>query len=166
MKNLSYDNLIQSQTTNTNYNQLKSDTPLRTFLKSNLFNLYYHLLKTQDVNLWLEIISIIVQILQLVAFPLSIRFINIWKQPQTFTKISTVINYFQLVLFFEENKQMYIIAFYLCVIILSITIILIIYICYSFYKANVAHINIPLQPRIIDFKGIKKALRYFIYPKA
>ena len=145
MKNLSYDNLIQSQTTNTNYNQLKSDTPLRTFLKSNLFNLYYHLLKTQDVNLWLEIISIIVQILQLVAFPLSIRFINIWKQPQTFTKISTVINYFQLVLFFEENKQMYIIAFYLCVIILSITIILIIYICYSFYKANVAHINIPLQ---------------------
>ena len=42
---------------------------IQTQIKHSIFGLIYLLLKNQDINLWIEIITILFQLLQLLAFP-------------------------------------------------------------------------------------------------
>ena len=107
-------------------------------IKYGIFGLFYLLLKNQDINLWVEVICIIIQLLQFLGF------INIWKKDHSFTQISNIIQYFQIFPFFQSNKEMYLIAFYICVIIVLITVIDIIYIAVSFSN-NKLSLTWPIQ---------------------
>lgn len=113
-------------------------------IKYGIFGLFYLLLKNQDINLWVEVICIIIQLLQFLGFTFELQFINIWKKDHSFTQISNIIQYFQIFPFFQSNKEMYLIAFYICVIIVLITVIDIIYIAVSFSN-NKLSLTWPIQ---------------------
>ena len=113
-------------------------------IKYGIFGLFYLLLKNQDINLWVEVICIIIQLLQFLGFTFGLQFINIWKKDHSFTQISNIIQYFQIFPFFQSNKEMYLIAFYICVIIVLITVIDIIYIAVSFSN-NKLSLTWPIQ---------------------
>ena len=108
-------------------------------IKYGIFGLFYLLLKNQDINLWVEVICIII-----LGFTFKLQFINIWKKDHSFTQISNIIQYFQIFPFFQSNKEMYLIAFYICVIIVLITVIDIIYIAVSFSN-NKLSLTWPIQ---------------------
>ena len=91
-----------------------------------------------------EVICIIIQLLQFLGFTFELQFINIWKKDHSFTQISNIIQYFQIFPFFQSNKEMYLIAFYICVIIVLITVIDIIYIAVSFSN-NKLSLTWPIQ---------------------
>lgn len=42
-------------------------------IKHGIFGLFYLLLKNQDINLWVEVICIIAQLLQMVVFPFHLE---------------------------------------------------------------------------------------------
>ena len=117
---------------------------LQSSIKYGIFGLFYLLLKNQDINLWVEVICIIAQLLELVAFPFHLKFVNIWKKDNSYIQISNIIQYFQIFPFFKDNQEMYLIAFYVCVILVVLTITDIIYIAFAFAN-NKLSMMWPLQ---------------------
>ena len=76
---------------------------LQSSIKYGIFGLFYLLLKNQDINLWVEVICIIAQLLELVAFPFHLKFVNIWKKDNSYIQISNIIQYFQIFPFFKDS---------------------------------------------------------------
>ena len=98
-------------------------------IKLSFFKMIYVLLQNQDDNIFRDVIFIIAQFVQLIAFPLSKAFDSSWKT-YWYGTIGHFFRYFQIIYLFErdtENSSFYIIAYIITALYILIFIILVIY---------------------------------------
>ena len=90
------------------------------------FRLIYVLLQNQKDNYFRDIMFIIIQFIQLMAFPMDRIFSNGWKN-YWYGTAGHFFRYFQLIYLWEENSQFYIISYIVVCLYILLFIILVIY---------------------------------------
>ena len=98
-------------------------------IKLSFFKMIYVLLQNQDDNILRDVIFIIAQFVQLIAFPLGTAFDETWKT-YWYGTVGSFFRYFQIIHLFEReknNSSFYIIAYILTCIYIIVFIILVIY---------------------------------------
>lgn len=69
---------------------------------------------------------------------------NVWKMNDGFTQVSNFLQYFKVVVFFQDNEEMYVITFYLALSLVVLVIMNIFYVSISFSK-NKFNVVWPLK---------------------
>ena len=98
-------------------------------IKLSFFKMIYVLLQNQDDNIFRDVIFIIAQFVQLIAFPLGSAFDNSWKT-FWYGTFGNFFKYFQIIHLFERennNSTFYIIAYIVTCLYILMFIILVIY---------------------------------------
>ena len=98
-------------------------------VKLSFFKMIYVLLQNQDDNIFRDIIFIIAQFVQLIAFPLGSAFDDSWKT-FWYGTFGNFFKYFQIIHFFERtnnNSAFYIIAYILTCLYILVFVILVVY---------------------------------------
>ena len=95
-------------------------------LKLYFFRLIYVLLQNQQDNILRDLMFIVIQFIQLIAFPLDRVFSSGWKN-FWFGTVGNFLRYFQLLYLWQGNGQFYIISYIVTCLYILIFIILIIY---------------------------------------
>ncbi len=95
-------------------------------IKLYFFRLIYVLLQNQKDNYLRDLMFIIIQFIQLIAFPMDRIFTKGWKT-YLYGSVGNFLRFFQLIYLWEDNGQFYIISFISACLYILIFIILIIY---------------------------------------
>ena len=95
-------------------------------IKLYFFRLIYVLLQNQEDNYLRDLMFIIIQFIQLIAFPMDKVFSNGWKT-YWFGTVGNFLSYFQLLYLWEGNNQFYLISYIITCLYILIFDILIIY---------------------------------------
>ena len=98
-------------------------------IKLSFFKMIYVLLQNQDDNIFRDVIFIIAQFIQLIAFPLGSAFDESWKT-FWYGTFGNFFKYFQIIHLFEREKSnstFYIIAYIITCLYILVFIILVIY---------------------------------------
>ena len=95
-------------------------------LKLYFFRLIYVLLQNQKDNYLRDLMFIIIQFIQLIAFPMDKIFTKGWKN-YWYGSVGNFLRFFQLIYLWEDNGQFYIISFIATCLYILIFILLIIY---------------------------------------
>ena len=90
------------------------------------FRLIYVLLQNQKDNYLRDLLFIILQFIQLMAFPMDRIFSNGWKN-YWYGTVGHFFRYFQLIYLWEENGQFYIISYIIVCLYILLFVILVIY---------------------------------------
>lgn len=97
------------------------------------FDLNYLLIKHQEENYLIHIIIIIIQFLEIIAFPFSPYFTNYWNNTY-YIILSDFFQYFQLIHLWKGNTAFYIIAYIIISILTVAFITLLIYVMVKLAK--------------------------------
>ena len=95
-------------------------------LKLYFFRLIYVLLQNQQDNILRDLMFIVIQFIQLIAFPLDKVFSSGWKN-YWYGTVGNFLSYFQLLYLWQRNGQFYIISYLVTCLYILIFIVLIIY---------------------------------------
>ena len=95
-------------------------------LKLYFFRLIYVLLQNQQDNILRDLMFIVIQFIQLIAFPLDKVFSSGWKN-YWYGTVGNFLSYFQLLYLWQGNGQFYIISYLATCLYILIFIVLIIY---------------------------------------
>ena len=98
-------------------------------IKLSFFKMIYVLLQNQDDNIFRDVIFIIAQFVQLIAFPLGSAFDDSWKT-FWYGTFGNFFKYFQIIYLFERennNSTFYIIAYIITCLYILVFIILVVY---------------------------------------
>ena len=90
------------------------------------FRLIYVLLQNQKDNYLRDLLFIILQFIQLMAFPMDRIFSNGWKN-YWYGTVGHFFRYFQLIYLWEDNGQFYIISYIIVCLYILLFVILVIY---------------------------------------
>lgn len=135
--------------------------------KFSFFNLIYILIKNERENFFVSALIIIIEFIQLIAFPINEIFNKEFKD-DNYNSVSTFIQYFQLTYLWKGNFLMYILSF----TIISIYIIaLIIFVFYLAYQINKFTLKSKIYLKTLSFFFRSNSAwflpiisKYFIYP--
>ena len=135
--------------------------------KFSFFNLIYILIKNERENFFVSALIIIIEFIQLIAFPINEIFNKEFKD-DNYNSVSTFIPYFQLTYLWKGNFLMYILSF----TIISIYIIaLIIFVFYLGYQINKFTLKSKIYLKTLSFffrsnsaSFLPIISKYFIYP--
>ena len=95
-------------------------------LKLYFFRLIYVLLQNQQDNIFRDLLFIVIQFIQLIAFPLDKVFSSGWKN-YWYGTVGNFVQYFQLIYLWQGNGQFYIISYIITCLYILIFVILVIY---------------------------------------
>ena len=95
-------------------------------IKLYFFRLIYVLLQNQKDSYFRDLMFIIIQFIQLIAFPMDRIFTTGWKN-YWFGTVGSFFRYFQLIYLWEENGQFYIISYIIVCLYILLFVILVIY---------------------------------------
>jgi len=95
-------------------------------IKLYFFRLIYVLLQNQQDNILRDLMFIVIQFIQLIAFPMDRVFSSGWKN-YWYGTVGSFLRYFQLLYLWQGNGQFYIISYLVTCIYILIFIVLIIY---------------------------------------
>ena len=113
---------LKKENKNINMNQIN-------VIKLSFFKMIYVLLQNQDDNIFRDVIFIIAQFVQLIAFPLGKTFDDSWKT-YWYGTVGHFFQYLQIIHIFERDKSnssFYIIAYIITCLYIIIFLILVIY---------------------------------------
>ena len=95
-------------------------------LKLYFFRLIYVLLQNQKDNYLRDLMFIIIQFIQLIAFPMDKIFTKGWKN-YWYGSVGNFLRFFQLIYLWEDNGQFYIISYIIVCLYILLFVILVIY---------------------------------------
>lgn len=97
------------------------------FIMKYLFSFYTYILDNQSSNFYIQIISIILQLFQIISFSFQTNLISYWKNDYICSYLLSISNYFRFIPFFHGQILQYSLFF------IFITVIIIGYIAISIY---------------------------------
>ena len=141
---------LQKENKKTEMNQING-------IKLSFFKMVYTLLQNQDDNILRDVIFIIAQFIQLIAFPLGKAFDGSWKT-YWYGTVGHFFRYFQIIHLFERengNSSFYIITYIIVCLYILVFVILVIY-CLNLLSNYIlkSHSIIEILLTIYEFESI------------
>lgn len=109
-------------------------------IQESIFGILYVLLKDDEPNIYLFIFLSITEYLEFLQFPFNSSLLHYWDNNPIAQKIVNVVSYLDIV-YYLENKEptVYLLVYYFFVVLVSLVIVNIAYVSYSFSRRYFTH---------------------------